>query len=257
MLFRSKEKQKEKALRRWLLMYKLFFTPIWFNGWDLIFEGISLIVALLIAGYSWKIYKISSENRYKYFSLAFGLVSLGFIFKLITHGVLYYSAMQEIADTVVKPAAEMLGGTRIYRDLFYRGGFFLEMVSMLGGWLLIFFVSQKPRERLKKYYEVSQIALFIYLVLLISVMSNFKYFVFYLTSAVILGMTVLNYYKNYLNMGRSEKAFLVMNSFLLILISQFFFVFVFLWEELYIIGEVFLLIGFLVLLSAYRKTRGY
>ena len=30
-------------------MYQLFYTPSWFNGFDLVFEGISLIVALFIA----------------------------------------------------------------------------------------------------------------------------------------------------------------------------------------------------------------
>jgi len=107
---------------------------------------------------------------------------------------------------------------------------------------------------LKSYYEVSQIALFVYLVVLISVVSNFKHFVFYLTSAVILGMTVLNYYKNFLNTGKSTNALLVMNSFLFILISQFFFVFVFLSEELYVLGEVLMLMGFLLLLYTYRKV---
>jgi len=231
-------------------MYRLFFTPAWFNGWDLIFEGIGLIIALLIAGYSWKIYRMSSESKFKYFSLAFALISLGFVFKLITHGVLYYSSIQKVADVVLEPLTK---GKLAYGDLFYRAGFFLQIVSMLSGWLLIFFVSQKSRARLTKFYEVSQIGLFIYLVVLVSIVSNFKYFVFYLTSTVILGMVLLNYYKNYLNTNKSLNAFLVMGSFLLILISQFLFVFVFLWDELYVLGEVFLLIGFLLLLYTYRK----
>ncbi len=231
-------------------MYKLFFTPTWFNGWDLVFEAISLIIALLIAGYSWKIYRMSSESKFKYFSFAFGLISLGFLLKLVTYGVLDFTGMRQVAAEVLKPVT---GRGLEYADLFYRGGFFLQMVSMLAGWLLIFFVSQKSRERLTKFYEVSQIGLFIYLVFLISIVSNFKYFVFYLTSMVILGMVVLNYYKNYLNTDKNRNSFLVMNSFLLILISQFFFVFVFLWEEFYVFGEVFLLVGFLLLLNAYRR----
>ncbi|MFH1682989.1 MAG: hypothetical protein ABIA37_04285 [Candidatus Woesearchaeota archaeon] len=231
-------------------MYQLFLTPEWFNGWDLVFDSISLIIALLIAGYSWKIHQMSSENKYAYFSLAFVLISLGFALKLFTYGILYFGNIREAVAGVLRPIA---GQGLEYADLFYRAGFFLQMVFMLGGWLLIFFVSQKSRERLNKFYEVSQIVLFIYLILLISVISNFKYAIFYLTSMVILGMVVLNYYKNYLNTENSN-AYLVMNSFLLILISQFCFVFVFLWENLYIFGEVFLLIGFLTLLYTYRRV---
>lgn len=231
-------------------MYQLFFTPEWFNGLDLLFDGIGLIIAMLISGYSWKIYKMSSENRYAYFSLAFILVSLGFIFKLMTQGILYYSSLREVAAGVLRP---LTGAGLEYADLFYRGGFFLQMVSTLGGWLLIFFVSQKSRGRLNKFYEVSQIFLFIYLLVLISIVSNFKYFVFYLTSMVILGMVVLNYYKNYLNNG-NRNSYLVMASFLLILVGQFFFSFVLLWTDFYVLGEVFMLIGFLVLLYTYRKV---
>ena len=92
------------------------------------------------------------------------------------------------------------------------------------------------------------------MVILISVVSNFKYFVFYLTSMVILGIVVLNYYKNYLNANRRHNALLVMTSFLLILIGYLFFVFVFLWKELYVLGEVFMLVGFLMLLFTYRRV---
>ena len=140
-----------------------------------------------------------------------------------------------------------------YSQLFFRSGFFLSMVTMLGAWLLIFFISQKKEGRLKKFYELSQIGLFVYLVLLISVVSNFKYFVFYLTSFVLLGLIVLNYYKNYLN-TKNKDSFKVMVSFLSIFIGNLFFIFVFLFEGFYVIGEIFLLIGFLQLLYTYRKT---
>lgn len=233
-------------------MYQLFYTPGWFNGFDLVVEGISLIIALLIAGYSWKAYKVSQENKFAYFSLAFILVALGLGCKMLTSGVLYYGSLRDVVADVLRPVA---GQGLQFADLFYRGAFFLEMLSLLGAWLLIFFVSQKSRARLRQYYEVSQIALFAYLILLISFVSNFKYSVFYLTSAVILGMTVLNYYKNYLNTNRNKNAYLVMLSFLFILISNLFFIFVFLWQEFYVLGEIFLLIGFLILLYAYGKVK--
>lgn len=239
-------------------MYQLFFTPSWFDGFDLLFEGIGLIIALLIAAYSWRAYRISRENKFAYFSFAFILIALGLLFKSFTHSVLYFTLLRDVTAEVLKPA---MGGGLRFSDLFYRAAFFLQMVLMLGGWLLIFFISQKSRARLKKYYEVSQIALFVYLILLISIVANFRYFVFYLTSAVILGTTVLNYYKNYLNTNRNRNTFLVMLSFLFILLSNLFFIFVFLFDSFYFIGELFLLVGFLLLLLAYskvkRKSKGF
>lgn len=237
-------------------MYRLFLTPAWFNGFDLLFEGISLVISLAIAGYSWRLYQLNKENKFGYFSFAFILVSLALSFKMITHGLLYYIPLRDAATQVLIPVVGRGSEGINYSNLFFRGGFLAYMITMLGAWLLIFFVSQKKTGRLKSYYEVSQIALFIYLVVLIAVVANFKYMVFFLTSAVILGMTVLNYYKNYLNKKRNTNAFLVMLAFLLILLSNIFFVFVFFSEIFYVFGQLLLLAGFLLLLYIYRKIVG-
>ncbi len=231
-------------------MYRLFFTPAWFNGFDLIFEIVGLVIALLIAAYSWKFYNLSKENKFAYFSFAFILVALGIFFKMLTQGILSFSFLREGVAGVLKPA---LGQKFRFADLYYRAAFFLGMASSLGAWLLIFFISQKSRKRLNKLYEVSQITLFVYLILLISIVANFKYFVFYLTSAVILGITVLNYYKNYLNNNRNKNSFRVMLAFMFILFSNIVFVFVFLFGWLYVIGEILLLVGFLLLLYTYVR----
>ncbi|MBI4147179.1 hypothetical protein HY494_00850 [Candidatus Woesearchaeota archaeon] len=231
-------------------MFRLFFTPEWFNGFDLLFDSIGLVVAMLIAAYSWRVYKFNQENRFAYFSLAFLLVSLSLAFKIFTSGVLYYFPVRETVAQVIGSAA----GPRLrYSALFYRAGFFFQMASMLGAWLVIFFVSQKSRARLTKFYELSQIGLFVYLLLLISVISNFKYEVFYLTCSVLLSLIVLNYYKNYLTTEK-KSVFKVMTAFLFILAGNIFSVFVFLRNGSYVVGEVLILIGFLILLQTYRAV---
>lgn len=231
-------------------MFRLFFTPEWFNGFDLLFDSIGLVVAMLIAAYSWRVYKFNQENRFAYFSLAFLLVSVSLAFKIFTSGVLYYFPVRETVAQVIGSAA----GPRLkYSALFYRAGFFFQMASMLGAWLVIFFVSQKSRARLTKFYELSQIGLFVYLLLLISVISNFKYEVFYLTCTVLLSLIVLNYYKNYLTTEK-KSVFKVMTAFLFILAGNIFSVFVFLQNGSYVIGEAFILIGFLILLQTYRAV---
>lgn len=232
-------------------MYQLYYTPGWFNGWDILIETVSLIVALLIAAYSLRMYSISKENRYGYFSFAFILVAIALFLKSFTSGILYFTPIRDVAAEVLRPIA---GPSLSYSHLLYRAGFFLQMLPMLGAWLLIFFISQKSRARLSKFYEVSQIALFIYLILLISVVSNFRYFVFYLTSAVLLGLIVLNYYKNYLN-TKNKNAKKVMWAFLFILLGNLMFIFVFLFDQFYALGEIFLLIGFLLLLYTYSKVK--
>lgn len=230
-------------------MYRLFLTPEWFQGLDLIFEAVGLIAALLIAGYAWRAYTINKENRFAYFSLAFLLVAASLFFKIFSSGVLYFTPVRDSVLDVLRPA---VGPKLMYSNLFYGATFFLQMASMLGGWLLIFFISQKARQRLRKFYEVSQIALFLYLVVLISFIANFRFEVFYLTGSVILSLIVLNYYKNYLN-HRNSNTFRVMLAFLFILIAHIFFVFVFTIPGLYVVGQLFLLVGFLLLIYTYTR----
>ncbi len=236
-------------------MFRLFYTPDWFNGLDLVFDTVSLLIALMIAAYSWRVYKIHRENKYGYFSFSFILIALAFISKIIMEGLLYYAPLRNAATSVLVPVVGKAATGINYSSLFFRSGFFISMITMLGAWLLLFFISQKKEGRLKKYYEVSQIALFVYLLLLISLVSNFKYEVFYLTSAVILGMTVLNYYKNYLNTNKNKNAWRVMVAFLFFLFANFAFIFVFLNARLYVVGEILMLAGFLLLMRTYARIQ--
>src|SRR3989338_3094179 len=106
-------------------MFQLFFTPHWFNGWDILIEGIVLIVALLIAAYSWKIYRLNHENRYLYFAFALLLIGAGLLLKITTNSILYFLSVREIAAGVFRPVA---GPQLEFSHLLYRAGFFLQMV---------------------------------------------------------------------------------------------------------------------------------
>lgn len=230
-------------------MNGLFVTPVWFHGWDILFDLVGLVIALFIAGYSWRVFRLSKETKYLYFSLAFVMVSFALLVKGITSSTVYFSMARTAADAVLGSA---VGTARQYSVIFYRLGYFLEMAPMLGAWLLVFFISQKGRRRLQKFHEMTQIGLFIYLVLLVSVVSNFQYTVFYLTSTVLLSLIVLNYYKNYLR-TQNPNSLKVMNAFIFIFLGNLAFIFIFLSETLYVVGEVFMLIGFIQLLLTYIK----
>ncbi len=227
----------------------MVFTLDWFNGLDLVFEAIGFLVAMLIAAYSWRVYQVSMESRFKYFSLAFLLVSLSLLIKVITSSAVYFTEVRLLADAIARP---VFGPERQFSLLFYNAGFFLEMASLLGGWLLIFFISQRSRGRLRKYYELSQMALFVYLVLLISWIANFNKTWFYLTGAVLLSLVVLNYYKNYLNNGNKNTS-QIMVAFLLVLLGHLAFVFLEWVPGLYAVGQVLQLAGFITLLYTYMR----
>ena len=232
-------------------MFNLFATPNWFNSLDIVFTAVTLVISFLITAYSWRVFKLSSDRRFAYFSFSFLLISLAFTFKLITYGNVYFAPVREITGGLLRPIAEPGGET--YRNLFYRAGFFLQMASMLGAWLLIYLISQKSRERLKKFHELTQIGLFVYLVLLIAIVSTFVAPVFFITSLVLLSLIVLNYYRNYLNTGK-KNAWLVMAAFFSIMLAHLSFIFVEYVGSFYFVGMSLMLFGFLLILYVYRKV---
>ena len=232
-------------------MFTLFQTPVWFQGLDLVFDLIAVLITLTITLYSSRIYHLSGEKKFFYFAVAFGLMSLGFVSKLITFSVIYAaSAKFAVARTIEVVSGLPQGVGLSYRNLLYRAGFFLQMAATMGSLLLLYLLSQKARDRLNKMYEVSQIGLFTYLILLLAVVSTFEYRVFYLTNLVMLGLIVMHYYKNYL-MSRSKHALRVMWSFGSLMIAQVFFLFIFVMPGLYFIGELFTLLGFGLILYTY------
>ena len=160
-------------------MFTLFETPAWFAGFDLALDAIAFLITILITSFSYRMYKLSDSRKYGYFSLAFALMSLAFLFKLGTYAVVYSSTSQVVAATTIQTVTGMDGVTLGVRNLFYAFGFFVQMAATLGSLLLLFLISQTSRDRLKKFYEVSQIALFTYFVILLSVVSTFKYVIWY------------------------------------------------------------------------------
>lgn len=70
-----------------------FKGPTWFYGMDAVIQLFGAIVALTLAFYGYKAYKLSKDRKYLLFSLAFFLLSLDLIIYaiLIPAGFVYYS----------------------------------------------------------------------------------------------------------------------------------------------------------------------
>lgn len=234
-------------------MFTLFETPAWFAGFDLALDTIAFLITLIISAYSYKLYKLCKNNKFGYFGFAFALMSLAFLVKIVTYTVVYFSTPQIVAGEIVSVVTGLQSVDITFRDLLYRLGFFIQMAANLGALLLLYLVSQKSRDRLKKFYELSQIALFTYFVFLISVVSTFKYTVFYLTSLVLLALIVLNYYQNYL-ISRSQNSKNVLTAFIFLLIAQVFFVFIFAANWFYFVAEIFTIISFAIIAYVYVKV---
>ena len=77
-------------------MVSLVFSPIWFFGFDSVFDFISIIITLLIGFYSYKIYKLTGKKSYFYLYIVFLLLGLGLVLKSFANLGMYYDLLHKL-----------------------------------------------------------------------------------------------------------------------------------------------------------------
>jgi len=223
-------------------MFWLVFSPKWFYGKDIVIDFFSIAVLSLIAVFSLKYYKINKKNKnYLWFAISFILLSISFLFKILTNFTIYYN----IVDTKKLGFFTFSYRTVVTSDILFSLGFLFYILLTLLGFFVLYAIYQKK-------YNKKDILLEIYFIIIISYFSISKYFVFHMTSFVFLALITFNYFKNYPKKNKNSK--ILAWSFLIITISQLIFIFVMLTKLFYVIAEVIQLIGYIVLLTVFIKV---
>lgn len=219
-------------------MIRFVFSPDWFLGIDSLFELVTVLVAFLIGVYSYKVYKFTKENSYKFFSYAFFLISFSYIIKILMSVSVYYPVTKIVKVGVFT----FVTHTFKRLDLLYIIGFFTIRFLLLLGLIGLFMVLQKEEDRKHAF-------LLVYLAFISALLSNYLTNIFHVTASLILMLIFVYYYNNYLKY-KSRNSFFVASSFFLIFISQIVFILMSVHPLFYVIGESVQLLGYALLLFA-------
>ncbi len=225
-------------------MLQFRFSPDWFYGIDSIFEIVSIIVALLIAFSSYKIYKFTKEAKYKYFSLSFVLIAIAYVFKILTNFTLFRQSI--IEKTIGDLTYTFLAIQK--SDIFLILGYLLFRFLMLIGLIGIYLILDKQ----SKQTEVNKriIVLLTFFAFITAMISHYYFIIFHITAALLLGFITYLFYNN-CKKKCTQTSRLVSTAFLIIFISQLLFILVQFNTEFYVVAEVFQLLGFIILLITY------
>ena len=224
-------------------MINLVFSPSWFYGFDIVFEILGVIVTLLIAFYSIRLYKFSGkENRgYLHLGLVFLAFAGSFLAKVATNFVLYYheTVMGTIGEVVIKY-------NLVHKSNFFlQAGYDLHRFLMLLGLLGMYWLISKSQEK-------EHLPIFSYFIFVIALFSFNTYYVFHLTAAVLLIYIAKHYYNICFCPSNKNKrmihAHLNFMAFFLMLLSQVSFIFVWANKAIYVIAETLQLAGFIIFL---------
>lgn len=214
------------------------FSPKWFYGFDSIIEIIAIIISLLLVYYSYKCYKLTGEKRFLYFSIAFISLTLAFFTKIIGTLAIYSRDVRESA--LAKTMDSAFESITIFS--INSAAFLLHTFFMIFGIMMLFLIISKLTWENKRV-----IAMLLYFVIIATWLGAIHYQLFYATTFVMLTLISLSYYQNYKEI-KSENAKLVAYAFLILLISNAFFIFIIYSKTIYVIAELLQLLGFIYLL---------
>ena len=219
-------------------MVQVVFSPKWFWGKDIFIDSIALLVLLSIAVFATKYYRIKKSRNYLYLALSFYLIALSFFSKMLINFTIYYQVLHTKVIGSMTYTQTILQSSEIFA---VSGLFFYRFFTLLGLFVL-YSIYEKPSK--------GNIFLMIYFGIISILFSKEEYYIFYLTSFILLGMISNRYYQN-CRKNKSKSSGMLAASFSVITLSQIFFMLVSFTKHFYVVGEVMQLVGYIILLAAF------
>jgi hypothetical protein len=210
------------------------FGPNWFYGLDIGFELIVMLITLLIAFYSLRIYLVARQRVHIYFTLAFLSIALSYLFRAAIDWVAYRSLLGRM------PNLEAAISRFMTLQTLYDTGFFAYIFFAFAGFMILLAV----------YVGITRyrtVALLLVVVLALAIISKNAFLAFHMILIVMLGYVVYHLFRNYAE-KKSTSKFLVLYGFSCLLAAQAFFVLVVYRRIFYIAGHSLQLFGFTMLL---------
>jgi len=223
-------------------MFEIVYSPAWFYGKDLVIDAVGIIILFLIGFFSLKYYKINpAKKTYLWLALSFFMISLSFLFKILTNFRIYYDVdiTRNIAGMVY--SYDLVRYTDI---LFYIGTLANRILMLLGLYALYSIYSEHSK---------SEAWFSAYLLVIVAVFTHSNYYIFHITSFILVMLISLKYIQNY-RKNKSQPARLLAASFGIITISHLLFCFILMSQLLYVAAEIIQLIGFLLLLITFIRV---
>ena len=198
--------------------------PIWFRGIDTLFTLIFALITLLIMLLSNKAYRLTSEPKYKYFSLAFGSLFLGF------------STLSLFTALLITHISTTLTNLIQQFDFVYLVHIFFVLLAYMALLIITLKITDKR-----------VITLLISLTTLFILFSYQHYLKFHLVSLLLLVFLTQQFYRNYQE-KKNQNAKLVLVSFYLLFTAEVFAIInLYIDGLLYIPGQIIQLLGYLFL----------
>lgn len=221
-------------------MIQLVYSPQWFYGKDIIIDIISIIVLFLIGFFSIRSYKIKKNRNYLFLATSFFMISISFIFKIMTNFTIYYKVLETHTLPFGTLTYQALKSTDV---LFLIGYLAYRLLTLVGLYILYLIYEKRP-------YSKANVLLVIYLLIVSTYFSRAAYYIFHLTAFLLLLLITYQYFMHYKEHKQTATKTLAI-SFAIITAGNLFSCFIEMEPAIYAIAEIIQLIGYILLLITF------
>lgn len=206
-------------------MVNVHVGPAWFFGVDAGLEAFAALIAFFVTVAALRLYRMTNESRYAYFTSSFALLTLSFLARAVTDFLL--------EDLIWHVPSAMTG-----KIFFY--GYVTHIFLALAAYLTLFTITHKVTD--------NKITALLGLLLIPAMLVSGSYFIsFYTISALFLAFITLAYHKNCKKVKTRSSCY-VFYAFLFLTLAQIFFLFEAFKKPMYVAAHISQALGYLTLL---------
>lgn len=226
-------------------MIDLFLFPEWFSTPDVMIDFFSFLVVFIFAVISLRYYQLNKNRRFLYLGLAFLLLGVGELSRIIMNLGLYFNLATTYRLGRVMVESKIIESV----DDVYNLGFFIHRFLVMLGFYLIYYTTKKEKSR-------SEHLLIIYFIMILTFFTSKAYHIFNITITIFLFIIVIRYIKLYLA-NKSQNTKILSYSFFILLISYIIMVFAEMNSNLYLAANMLQLVSYILFLCIILRIYKY
>lgn len=212
------------------------YSPKWFYGFDSIFEIVSVIVGLLIAYYSYKAYRYTYQRRYLHFAASFFFVAAAFLANVISNMIFYTKTLEKDLTGLT------VASVYVFKQVSWVStiGSFVGVFLMLLAFLILFVTLYRISDKKINF-------LLFYLIIVAALYSKHS-FIFFHGTLIVFMILICAYFCGNYRAKKTKNRRLVASSFVIMALSQLFFMISAFNGVMFVVAQTVQLIGYLILL---------
>ena len=210
-------------------------SPTNLIGIESVIELISLFATFAIGYAAARIYRLTKEKRYLYFSAAFLFLTLGFLIRSFINAGIYFGRKDVVEIAINTPVITV-----------YKALSLIYLFVMVAAYLILIILTFK----LQDFKLVSLLAFFA----VVAVIASYKLYIVFPFLSFALLLYIVAFYASQYRRSKKLVQWWITFGFIIIALAQLFFPLIYYEMQWYVIGTAIQLLGYLVLLGSLAKV---